>query len=127
MVYCCQHESKCPNSFQKNGQKPTKTIWHQLYISGINTLVIYSQTSNIRTSKFRTPPSTGQHLCISSKLNVKQVAKSKTTLIWAVNIGLDLAIWIFRYFIYGSFSKFMNSLGEVIRCIDVGGAHQVTR
>ena len=58
---------------------------------------------------------------------MKQVTKSKTTLIWAVNIGLDLALWKFRYFIYGLFSKFMNSLDEVIPCIDVGGAHQATR
>ena len=39
-------------------------------------------------------------------------------------IGLDLAIWKFRYFIYDSFSKFMNSLGKVMQSFDVGGAHQ---
>ena len=41
-----------------------------------------------------------------------------------VNIGLDLAIWKFRYFIYDSFWKFMDSLVKVIPNFDVGGAHQ---
>ena len=61
---------------------------------------------------------------IFSDLNVKHVTKSKTTLIWAMNIGLDLAIWKFLYFIYDSFSKFMNTWGKVIPSFDVGGAGQ---